>query len=140
MGAEPVGPCAGISRTALYQIEKGHTSRPRAATVRKISRALGVSPAILLGTTFLSDDDASLHHEDLQPGARASLVFPGRDRSSQRVEELVIRFRMLLGSPVADGVARIVEDLLRLFPNSSADLMMLMRHRTAPDVSRSKRT
>src|SRR3954451_1900001 len=39
---------AKISRTALYQIERGNTSKPQAGTLRRISRALGVALEELL--------------------------------------------------------------------------------------------
>src|SRR5262249_18924992 len=39
---------AKISRTALYQIERGNTSKPQAGTLRRISRALNVPLEILL--------------------------------------------------------------------------------------------
>src|SRR4051812_675967 len=40
---------AEISRTALYQIERGKTETPRAGTLRRIARALDVSIDALLG-------------------------------------------------------------------------------------------
>src|SRR3954465_448507 len=39
---------AEISRTALYQIERGKTETPRAGTLRRIARALDVSLDALL--------------------------------------------------------------------------------------------
>ena len=51
---------AKISRTALYQIERGNTSKPQAGTLRRISRALGVPLEILLDSTpVLSEAMAS---------------------------------------------------------------------------------
>jgi transcriptional regulator with XRE-family HTH domain len=47
-GPEQLAQRAGISRTALYQIESGHSPNPRASTVRSLALALGVEPAELL--------------------------------------------------------------------------------------------
>ena len=41
-GPDELANRAKISRTALYQIERGNTSKPQAGTLRRISRALGV--------------------------------------------------------------------------------------------------
>src|SRR3954454_14877741 len=40
---------AEISRTALYQIERGRTEVPRAGTLRRIAQALDVPIEVLLG-------------------------------------------------------------------------------------------
>jgi transcriptional regulator with XRE-family HTH domain len=47
-GPDDLASRAKISRTALYQIESGKTELPRAATLRRIARALGVLPENLL--------------------------------------------------------------------------------------------
>ena len=48
--------------------------------------------------------------------AAASSVVPGRFPSSDRAEELLEKFRLILASPLAEGVARIVEESFRLLP------------------------
>ncbi len=48
-GPDDLAVRAEISRTALYQIESGRTELPRAATLRRIALALGVSTEELLG-------------------------------------------------------------------------------------------
>ena len=50
-GPDELANRAKISRTALYQIERGNTSKPQAGTLRRISRALGVPLEILLDST-----------------------------------------------------------------------------------------
>lgn len=40
---------AGISRTTLYHLERGVTSRPRASTLQRLAQALEVDPAELAG-------------------------------------------------------------------------------------------
>jgi len=115
-GPDELAGRAKISRTALYQIERGNTSKPQAGTLRRISRALGVPLEVLLETTPVSTE------LDVEPTVNAatpnpsSLVAAGRGASSERAEELMEKFRLILGSPLAEGVARIVEESFRLLP------------------------
>jgi transcriptional regulator with XRE-family HTH domain len=118
-GPDELANRAKISRTALYQIERGNTSKPQAGTLRRISRALGVPLEILLDSTpILSDQTPS--SEGMAEGSSLShSVFSGgADRifSSDRADDLIEKFRMLLASPLADGIARIVEESFRLLP------------------------
>ena len=117
-GPDELANRAKISRTALYQIERGNTSKPQAGTLRRISRALGVPLEILLDSTpVLSEQPSS---EGLAEGGPYShaMISGGLERSlsSDRADELIEKFRMLLGSPLADGIARIVEESFRLLP------------------------
>jgi transcriptional regulator with XRE-family HTH domain len=117
-GPDELAGRAKISRTALYQIERGNTSKPQAGTLRRISRALGVPLEILLETTPVSteiDTESTVNATSPTP-TPASLVVVGRAASSDRAEELLEKFRLLLGSPLAEGVARIVEESFRLLP------------------------
>jgi transcriptional regulator with XRE-family HTH domain len=56
---------AGVSRTTLYHLERGHTARVRTKTLQKITRALGLSveelftPLGLLSRTGISDREKS---------------------------------------------------------------------------------
>jgi transcriptional regulator with XRE-family HTH domain len=118
-GPDELASRAKISRTALYQIERGNTSKPQAGTLRRISRALGVPLEILL------DMDPITHHEG-SAGEVGGVVTPApaagpalaavRLPSTDRAEELLEKFRLLLASPLAEGVARIVEESFRLLP------------------------
>ncbi|ODT98126.1 MAG: hypothetical protein ABS79_06430 [Planctomycetes bacterium SCN 63-9] len=120
---------AKISRTALYQIERGNTSKPQAGTLRRISRALGVALEELL------DDvprPSGADEHGLSGGSSASgpegefgpnmpshfqgVGEAGRLGSMDRAEELIEKFRRLLASPLAEGVAVIVEESYRLLP------------------------
>jgi transcriptional regulator with XRE-family HTH domain len=115
-GPDELAGRAKISRTALYQIERGNTSKPQAGTLRRISRALGVPLEVLLETTPVSteiDTEPTVNSTSPTP---ASLMVLGRAASSERAEELMEKFRLLLGSPLAEGVARIVEESFRLLP------------------------
>jgi transcriptional regulator with XRE-family HTH domain len=116
-GPDELAGRAKISRTALYQIERGNTSKPQAGTLRRISRALGVPLEVLLETTPVSteiDTEPTVNSASPTP---ASLMVVGRGAaSSERAEELMEKFRLLLGSPLAEGVARIVEESFRLLP------------------------
>jgi transcriptional regulator with XRE-family HTH domain len=118
-GPDELANRAKISRTALYQIERGNTSKPQAGTLRRISRALGVPLEILLDSTpVLAEQLPSsegLAEGGPYPHATTSGVLE-RSLSSDRADELIEKFRMLLGSPLADGIARIVEESFRLLP------------------------
>ncbi len=126
-GPDELASRAKISRTALYQIERGNTSKPQAGTLRRISRALGVPLESLL-------DRAPLAHEEMGSelagvpmmsaagppptiAAPAPAPAPVTVRpSSDRAAELMEKFRILLASPMAEGIARIVEESFRLLP------------------------
>src|SRR5438270_140124 len=58
-GPDELASRAKISRTALYQIERGNTSKPQAGTLRRISRALGVPLEALLDMTPISTSTSS---------------------------------------------------------------------------------
>jgi transcriptional regulator with XRE-family HTH domain len=115
-GPDELASRAKISRTALYQIERGNTSKPQAGTLRRISRALGVPLEILLETPFVSNDGDSGALPNVMAPNPASSIVPGRVSSSDRAEELLEKFRLILASPLAEGVARIVEESFRLLP------------------------
>jgi transcriptional regulator with XRE-family HTH domain len=118
-GPDELANRAKISRTALYQIERGNTSKPQAGTLRRISRALGVPLEILLDSTPVLGETMSSSEGVSDVGSLShSILSGGVDRpfSSDRAEELIERFRMLLASPLADGIARIVEESFRLLP------------------------
>jgi transcriptional regulator with XRE-family HTH domain len=119
-GPDELASRAKISRTALYQIERGNTSKPQAGTLRRISRALGVPLEILLDMAPLgghSDEGTGELGGVVAPAPTVgSSVAPFRAPSADRAEELMEKFRVLLGSPMAEGVARIVEESFRLLP------------------------
>lgn len=119
-GPDELASRAKISRTALYQIERGNTSKPQAGTLRRISRALGVPLEILLDSTPLlgeTNEPEETTPTPQQP-SYAPNPYAGMERASMgdRGEELLEKFRILLSSPLADGVARIVEESYRLLP------------------------
>ncbi len=112
-GPDELASRAKISRTALYQIERGNTSKPQAGTLRRISRALGVPLEVLLESTPVSSSHEVAGDVTEAPIGAALSV---RGTSSDRAEELIEKFRLLLASPMAEGVARIVEESYRLLP------------------------
>jgi len=114
-GPDELASRAKISRTALYQIERGNTSKPQAGTLRRISRALGVPLENLLATTVSSEGTAAIP-TNLAAATAAPAAVSARVPSSDRAEELLEKFRVLLASPLAEGVARIVEESFRLLP------------------------
>ncbi len=115
-GPDELAGRAKISRTALYQIERGNTSKPQAGTLRRISRALGVPLEILLETAPTSTEGTAVLPVTVMTPTTNSMVVPGRVPSSDRAEELMEKFRLILASPLAEGVARIVEESFRLLP------------------------
>ncbi len=114
-GPDELASRAKISRTALYQIERGNTSKPQAGTLRRISRALGVPLESLLDAGAASIEGDAPAPVAASPSTPSSLG-AGRPASSERAEELMEKFRMLLASPLAEGVARIIEESFRLLP------------------------
>ena len=118
-GPDELANRAKISRTALYQIERGNTSKPQAGTLRRISRALGVPLEILLDSTPVLSEQVQPSEGLADGGSYSHAMISGgleRSLSSDRADELIEKFRMLLGSPLADGIARIVEESYRLLP------------------------
>src|SRR4051812_40836183 len=116
-GPDDLASRARISRTALYQIESGKTELPHAATLRRIARALSVTPEELM-------------HEpeaDSPPRQDSAGAAPVGERPADefvlaaappllQALELERKFRVLLASPLRDGLARIVEEAYRLLP------------------------
>ncbi len=132
LGSEELAARAQISRTALYHIENGKTSDPRASTMRRIARALGVEPHRLL------DDFESAEPEVLSSLAKATDItlvatvpaayLPQDTRADAEWDwradvEIEAKLRRLLRSPWRNGVAAIIEQ---------AHLMM-----SPPDSNRS---
>ena len=115
-GPDELASRAKISRTALYQIERGNTSKPQAGTLRKISRALGVPLEVLLEMTPVSTGDVPEDFPEAAAPAAAPVATPARIPSADRANELMEKFRVLLTSPLAEGVARIIEESFRLLP------------------------
>jgi len=116
-GPDELANRAKISRTALYQIERGNTSKPQAGTLRRISRALGVPLEVLLDSTpLLGEGGDGGESPSIAPAFAGTLGGAERLTAAERGEELVEKFRLLLASPLADGVARIVEESFRLLP------------------------
>jgi transcriptional regulator with XRE-family HTH domain len=111
---------AKISRSALGQLESGATTNPHAETLKRVSRALGLPIEVLLASPPVRDS--------LPAGLPAPAVAPPEVSSESpvrlspaRVEELVGMFTILLSSPLADAIARIVEESSRLVPIIPSD-------------------
>ena len=136
-GPDELAGRAQISRTALYQIECGKTETPRASTLSRIARALGVSIESLLGfdsPSLISDQTARLATPQLDDdsGERAivndvfevaspQLVVASRPSSASagvRQRDLQTKFFEIMDSPLGDGLARIIEESYRLLPSA----------------------
>src|SRR5580698_3351621 len=90
-GPDELASRAKISRTALYQIERGNTSKPQAGTLRRISRALGVPLEALLEITPMSSQDGAAEIPGLDASASAPMsgVAGARVLSPDRASELM---------------------------------------------------
>jgi transcriptional regulator with XRE-family HTH domain len=136
-GPDELAGRAEISRTALYQIECGKTETPRAATLSRIARALGVPVETLLstdparlrdrftvipdagpdpefGSPFMPEAESA---DSLEPETAMGLHLsrPAHHESS-RVLDLERKLLEVLESPLGESVARIVEESYRLLP------------------------
>lgn len=137
-GPDDLAARAKISRTALYQIENGKTEMPHAATLRRIAQALGTSPETLLSEperTPESGGSPSLQPHAPQtsvmterPPASAERPVPTSAPSLLRDLELEHQFRILLASPLREGIARIVEESYQLLPESFRASVEARRH------------
>jgi transcriptional regulator with XRE-family HTH domain len=185
-GPDDLAVRAKVSRTALYHLESGRTGRPQAGTLRKIARALEVSPVELLRecdgapetdpnlspelsplasaqtrrsklatgpgapasvsdaqnapNPFVSlalhrigrmlglppqslDREEALLAELVRPSpvtspeaARSVADDPSSAISPEMAWQLIEKFVILLSSPMAKGIAQIVEESFRLLP------------------------
>ena len=120
-GPDDLAGRAKISRTALYQIESGKTETPRAGTLRRIARALGVSTDALLGNEPLmvpsyADGEIELPSTAAEPAFAQSAPINGHENGRARHPEIERKFHALLDSHLGDGIARIVEESYRLLP------------------------
>ncbi len=130
-GPDELASKAEISRTALYQIECGKTELPRAGTLRRIAKALEVPIDDLLGESGVVAFDLPSFAMDSQDrgvreprrsewkgGLADESAFASEPResvlNSHRDQELTRKFHDLLGSPLGDAIARIVEESHRL--------------------------
>lgn len=116
-GPDDLASRASISRTALYQIESGRTELPRAATLRRIARALGVAPEKLLG----EEEDLGVEVAEVP----AALAEPRPAATMDLAQEIEVerKFRILLRSPLRDAVVRIVEESYHLLPQTTGDVL-----------------
>ena len=88
-GPDELASRAKISRTALYQIERGSTTKPQAGTLRRISRALGVPLEVLLTSASDSVGVATVTQSGAQMTAATASPLASRMPSSERAEELI---------------------------------------------------
>ena len=104
---------AEISRSALYQIERGSTTKPQTETLRGISRALGVPVEVLLATMPVPKEGVPTIPAHLVGETAAPSPASPPHLSSNRADELIEKFRLVLTSPLGDGVGRILEEAFR---------------------------
>lgn len=145
-GPDDLAERAKISRTALYHLETGRTGRPQAATLRRLARALGVTPEELLregegtGRAAKGAMGGSAESAFPQPGLRIDDMLQlvsgsplGKSFDPSTVSDMmpegvsqdaarrsVEKFLVLLSSPMAGGLIKLVDDSFRLLPMISA--------------------
>lgn len=125
-GPDELAGRAQISRTALYQIESGKTETPRAGTLRRIAKALGVTTDALLGNELIRNSAPADFGPEMpfdggpDPGPssepmRSTPVLASWPGYNHPVD-LDRKLRELLESPLGESVARIIEESHRLLP------------------------
>jgi transcriptional regulator with XRE-family HTH domain len=112
--ADELAKQAKISRPTLYHIERGHTRKPHPETLKRLAVALGVSLEVLLEETPISSKAVRTDSSEATRILPASTRPAGLGISPNRAEMLMMKFRLLLASPFADGIALIVEESLRV--------------------------
>jgi transcriptional regulator with XRE-family HTH domain len=126
-GPDELAGRAQISRTALYQIESGKTETPRAGTLRRIARALGVTTDALLGNELIRNvGSVDREPEMALDGLGPDLGTPSEPMGATpfltswpaygALSDLDRKLRELLDSPLGESVARIIEESHRLLP------------------------
>ncbi len=138
-GPDELAQRAGISRTALYQIESGKTELPRASTLRRIAEALEVPIDVLLGNMEdplmkrqMAARPVAIETDAASNGAALIGVSNGYpyetnegtvkfdphnglhrngDLSVAQQQVLVQKFQDLLETPMAGMVTRMVEEV-----------------------------
>lgn len=63
-GIDALARRASLSRTTVHNLERGHTPNPRAATLKKLAEAFGISVSALLGepsSAVAADSDPQTH-------------------------------------------------------------------------------
>jgi transcriptional regulator with XRE-family HTH domain len=121
-GPDELADRANISRTALYQIECGRTEAPRAGTLCRIAKALGVGVESLLNSTqdgIEAAKDGETWQGDGEGLGRRPNPFTAVARMSMTGHADPRKaFEALMSSPYADTVAQLVLDMHRLLPES----------------------
>jgi transcriptional regulator with XRE-family HTH domain len=109
----------------LYQIECGKTETPRAGTINRIARALGVSVDDLMSSERPWAGDGAATRDVSTVGVTEGAGDIGMTRprlaswAAPREEELEHKFQELLRSPLREGVIRLVEASYRLLSTES---------------------
>lgn len=134
-GPEELAKRAAISRTALYQIECGRTGKPRAATLKRIARALDMPIESLLG---VEGSNGHARHEAADGARPRRMAVLGPRRIEPRPEangpgvregDLAVpsvvhqKLDELLASPLREGIVQIVLQSHRLLAEGRNSLV-----------------
>lgn len=98
---------AGLPRDAISDILKGKSKNPRADTIAKIARALGVDPAVLILGNAIPSLPASMGHEIMLPVRFA--VAAGLWREVEDWQQVEPEMQPVPSSPGYDGLPQWLE-------------------------------
>ena len=107
-GTHDLAARAQVSRTALYHIESGKTTQPRASTLNRIAQVLGVSLEALINDT--QEQPATHPPPESGHGPETDTAQPIWLRDF----ELEYMFRTLLNSRLRESIASIVQHTFRI--------------------------
>ena len=135
-GPDELAGRANISRTALYQIECGRTEAPRAGTLCRIAKALGIGVESLLGSHEAALGRALAGEAELGSDGGAAWPEPAdgliSDESPHATNRIAAVRRIglsgsiepraalddLMDSPYAETVIRLLNEMHRLLPEA----------------------
>jgi transcriptional regulator with XRE-family HTH domain len=112
-GPDDLATRANLSRTALYNLERERTKQPHAATLRQIASALDVPIDTLLSDTPQGQREAPPPRPRPADDPRLPPL------TAERLWEVEGKFLELLATPLAAGLASIIEETYRLLPLAS---------------------
>jgi transcriptional regulator with XRE-family HTH domain len=119
-GPKELAKRAKIRRIALNQIARGSTTKPHTETLKRIARVFAVPVEVLLGDGHGLSDNSVAHRAQAIQQRTLTRSWPNGASSVERADKLIEKFRVLLSTPLGEGVAQIIEEAFRLLDVSSS--------------------